>query len=362
MPSEGSSPSNWLINSAAFIVVIAGMRASETLLVPFLLAIFIAIVSAPPIFYLRRRRIPMPIALLIVISGVVLFLLAVAALIGTSLDNFSRALPGYQAQLRGNTADLVSWMAAHGIEVPSKRILSYFDPGAAMNLAGGMLSGLGGALKNVFLILLTVIFILLEGSGFPHKLRAAFGPNASFSQFNKFRITVNRYLAIKTIISLATGLTVLVWLVILGVDYPFLWGLLAFMLNYIPTIGSIIAAVPPVLLALIQLGPGTAGLTAAGYLVVNVVTGNVIEPRFMGRSLGLSTLVVFVSLVFWGWVLGPVGMILSVPLTMTIKIALDSNKDTRWIAVFLGPDVSSASGTAFPAEPDLTDTGPTPDR
>jgi AI-2 transport protein TqsA len=339
MSTETAPPSNWLINLAAFIVVIAGMRAAETLLVPFLLAIFISIVSAPVIFYLRRLRIPLSVAMLIVISGVILFLLAMAALIGTSLDSFSRSLPGYQEQLRETITALASWMTARGIEIHSERILSYFDPGAAMNLVAGLLSGLGGVLRNIFLILLTVIFILLEGSGFPDKLRAAFGPNTSFSHFNKFRITVNRYLAIKTVISLATGVTVAAWLILLGVNNPLLWGLLAFLLNYIPTIGSIIAAVPPVLLALIQLGPGTAGLVAAGYLVVNIVTGNVIEPRFMGRSLGLSTLVVFVSLVFWGWVLGPVGMILSVPLTMTIKIALDSNKETRWIAIFLGPDV-----------------------
>ena len=121
-----------------------------------------------------------------------------------------------------------------------------------------------------------------------------------------------------------------------------LWGTLAFLLNYVPNIGSIIAAIPALLLALVQLGPGAVLWSAIGYLVVNNLVGNVIEPRFMGRGLGLSTLVVFLSLVFWGWVLGPVGMFLSVPLTMTLKIALDSSEETRWIAILLGPEVDEA--------------------
>lgn len=124
-----------------------------------------------------------------------------------------------------------------------------------------------------------------------------------------------------------------------GIDYALLWGVLAFLLNFVPNIGSIIAAVPAVLLALIQLGPFSALMTAMGYLIANMVMGNIIEPRYMGKGLGLSTLVVFLSLVFWGWVLGPVGMLLSVPLTMLMKIALESSDETRWLAILMGPDI-----------------------
>jgi predicted PurR-regulated permease PerM len=148
-------------------------------------------------------------------------------------------------------------------------------------------------------------------------------------------------MAIKTLVSLATGILVAIWLTVIGVDYALLWGLLTFALNYVPNIGSIIAAVPAVLLAIIQLGFMRAGAAAAGYVVINLLMGSVIEPRFMGRGLGLSTLVVFLSLIFWGWVLGPVGMLLSVPLTITAKIALDSRDETRWIAVLLGPEIIS---------------------
>ena len=144
---------------------------------------------------------------------------------------------------------------------------------------------------------------------------------------------------------MAPGVAVWLWLWLLGVDYPILWSLLAFLLNYVPNIGSIIAAVPAVLLALVQLGPGSALWAAAGYLATNVVFGNILEPRFMGRGVGLSPLVVFLSLIFWGWVLGPVGMFLSVPLTITAKIALAASDDTRWAAVLLGTGEEAVSGS-----------------
>jgi predicted PurR-regulated permease PerM len=204
-------------------------------------------------------------------------------------------------------------------------------------MAATTFSRLSGILTNSFMILLTVIFLLLEASGLPPKLHAALNdPEGSLARFDKMSESVNRYIAIKTLTSVATGIAIGLWLAITGVDYPFLWALLAFLLNYVPNIGSIIAAIPAVLLALVQFGIGTALITALGFVIVNIVIGSLIEPKFMGRGLGLSTLVVFLSLVFWGWVLGPVGMLLSVPLTMILKIALESNDDTRWIAIILG--------------------------
>jgi len=180
---------------------------------------------------------------------------------------------------------------------------------------------------------------LLEVSSFPQKLRAVLGdPKQVFPQFTHFANDMKRYMVIKTLISLATGILIAFWLFILGVDYPILWGFLAFLLNYIPNIGSIVAAIPAVVLAIIQLGFGSAVLVAAGYIVVNFVIGNVIEPRLMGRKLRLSTLVVFLSLIFWGGLLGLVGAILSVPLTMALKFAFESSESTRWIAVLLGSE------------------------
>lgn len=326
-----------LITIAAFVIVVAGMRAAQSLLVPFLLSIFIAIISGPLLFWFRRKRIPMGISLVFVIIGILGIGLLISVLVGTSLNDFSQALPLYQERLQEEIAPISSLLGKIGINLSDKMFLKYVDPGAAMRLASTMLAGLGNVLSNAFLIFLTVIFILLEAASFPAKLNSAFGSSKmSMKNIDNFTANINRYMVIKTWMSLATGVLVTIWLAILKVDYPILWGLLAFMLNYVPNIGSIISAVPAVLLAFIQLGMTTAILSAVGYIAFNVIIGNVIEPRFMGRGLGLSTLVVFLSLIFWGWVLGPVGMVLSIPLTMTLKIALASKEETVWISTLLG--------------------------
>ncbi|BCR06835.1 membrane protein [Desulfuromonas versatilis] len=337
-----------LLSAAAFVVVVAGMRAAQSMLVPFLLAAFLAVICSPPVFWLQRRRVPAPLAVTLVVLGILAVELVVAALVGTSVDDFYRNLPSYQARLKQEAATLIGWLGRLGIEPPDRSLAEQIDPGAAMRLVANMLSGLGGVLANTFLILLTVIFMLLEAAGFSAKLRAAFGDGPRiFASLGRFVEGLKRYLAIKTWVSLGTGAAVAGLLAILGIDFPILWGLLAFLLNYVPNIGSIIAAVPPVLLGYIQFGAGRALLAAAGFLLANVVFGNVIEPRFMGKGLGLSTLVVFVSLIFWGWVLGPVGMLLSVPLTMSVKIALETGEDTRWLAVLLGaPGEAHAEGSA----------------
>jgi AI-2 transport protein TqsA len=326
-----------LIVAASFVVIIAGMRAASSILVPFLLSIFIALICAPPLFWMKRQGVPNTLAVLSILVGIIVIVLLLAAFAGSSLNDFTKAMPVYEKRLTDMTTAVVAWLKNLGLEISGSVLTDYFNPGKAMKMAANTLAGVSGLLKNVFLILLTVIFILLETSGFPQKLHAALkDPEESMGRFKGFIESFNRYLALKTAFSLATGVFIGIWLAVLGVDFALLWGLLAFLLNFVPNIGSIIAAIPAILLALVQLGWGSALLTCLGYIVVNIVFGSILEPRFMGRRLGLSTLVVFLSLVFWGWVLGPVGMVLSVPLTMIVKLAMESSKDTRWIAVLLG--------------------------
>jgi predicted PurR-regulated permease PerM len=223
-------------------------------------------------------------------------------------------------------------------------LFEYVNPSATMRLVVGMLGGLGSALSNIILILLTVTFILLEASSFPIKLRAVLGdPEQAFPQFTRFVDDIKRYMIIKTGISLTAGILIVIWLSILGVDFPVLWGFLAFLLHYVPNVGSLIAAIPAIILAHVQLGIGRAVLTAAGYLAVNFLLGNVVEPRLMGRRLGLSTLVVFLSMIVWGSLLGLIGVVLCIPFTMTLKFACENNKSTQWIAVLLGSAVSAES-------------------
>ncbi len=335
-----ASASQILVTMAALIIVVAGMRAAVEILIPFLLAVFIAIISAPLLFWLQKKKIPTWLSLIIIIGVLLLALFLMGALLGSSINDFSTNLPSYEAKLSQQIDALISWIGKMGIDTSGLAVTEMLNPGSAMKIVGAALNSLSKVLTNGFLILMTVIFILLEASGMPLKLRRVLGdPEHSLAGFDSFINDVKQYMAIKTIVSLITGILVAAGLMVIGLDYAVLWAVLAFFLNYIPNIGSIIAAVPAVLLAIVQLGFLHAGLVALGYLVVNLVMGNIVEPRFMGKGLGLSTLVVFLSLIFWGWVLGPVGMLLSVPLTITAKIALDSREDTRWLSVLLGPAI-----------------------
>jgi AI-2 transport protein TqsA len=353
-----------LVTLAALVIVIAGLRAAESILVPFLLAAFISTIAATPLLWLQRRGAPTGVALIAVIGLIIVGGSALGALIGSSVREFTDAVPFYEERLRALGDQGLAVLADYGIEVSRDIVIGYFDPGFAMRMVGRTMSGLGGVLSNTVLILLTVIFILLEASSFPRKLRDVLAnPSSSLPRFRSFAETMNRYMAIKTTISLATGL--LVWLLntILGVDFAVLWGVLAFLLNYVPNIGSIIAAVPAVLLATVQIGITESLLLAAGYFGINTLMGNAIEPRYMGRGLGLSTLVVWLSLVFWGWALGPVGMLLSVPLTVTLRIALENQPSTHWIAVLLGPEdelesAPESAQAAAKAPADGEDEGP----
>jgi predicted PurR-regulated permease PerM len=337
----------FLITAAAFVIVVAGMQEAREILVPFLLSGFIAIIAAPALFFLTERRIPTALALLLVIGVIVAVGILLGILVGESVDDFSAQLPVYQERLNTQTGALLKWLSEYGISISEQAASKLVDPGKAMKMAAAGLNTLGSLLTNTFLILLTVIFILLEASSFPVKLKQVMAdPDQGLRSLNHFLENIKRYMAIKTLTSLATGILIAIWLWIVDVDYPLLWGVLAFLLNFVPNIGSLLAAIPALLLALIQLGISGTLWALLGYVVINNVIGAVIEPRFMGRGLGLSTLVVFLSLVFWGWVLGPVGMFLSVPLTMMVKIGLDSNEQTRWIAVLLGTEKNGVSDQA----------------
>ncbi|MBU3022503.1 AI-2E family transporter [Aestuariibacter sp. A3R04] len=321
---------------ACLVVVFAGIKAASAIMVPFFLSVFIAIACSPVINWATARRIPRWASITLVILLILVFGFLLAGLVGQSLTDFKENLPQYREKLDNEFAWVIDKLATFNIHVNRELFTQHFDPGMAMSVATNFLSGMGGALSNLFLILLTVIFMLFEADSMPSRLHTALAdPEMKMKHIDRFIQSVNSYLAIKTVVSLGTGLIIGVWLYVLGVDHFLLWGVLAFLLNYIPNIGSIIAAVPAVLIALVQYGVGTAGLVALGFVMVNTVMGNMVEPRLMGRGMGLSTLVVFLSLVFWGWLLGSVGMLLSVPLTMVVKIALESREESQWLAVLL---------------------------
>ncbi len=323
-----------LLSLACFIIIVAGLRAASSLIVPFLLAVFIAIICAPPLFWMQKKGVPKWLALVQMLGAVIGASVLFGLIAGRSVAQFTTNMPAYQQQLREQVVPVMNWLAAKGVTVPEE----YFQLGTAMQFAGTFLSGVTSMLANAFLILLTVVFILLEAANLPAKLRSALpGRGDPLAPFNGFMAGVNRYLVIKTAVSAGTGVAAFLLCLVMRVEYALLWGVLAFLLNFVPNIGSVIAAVPPVLLALVSLGLWPAAIVSIGYVVINVALGTILEPRLLGKGVGMSALVVFLSLVFWGWVLGPVGMVLSVPLTMVTKIALANSPETRWIAVLLGP-------------------------
>ena len=337
--TEQSQAVKFLVIAASFVIIVAGMKAAESIIVPFLLALFIAIIASPPYFWLQGKGLPKALSMLIVIFAFLFVISIIGLLIGTSINDFTSKLPLYETKLRSQMQGVIAWLTEAGILEKQINLNEMFNPSSVFKIVANTLNEVSGMFANGFLILLMIIFMLLEVASIPVKLRKMFNdPETSIKRVNSISENINRYIAIKTAISIGTGLFVTIFLIIVGVDYPVLWGVLAFALNFIPTIGSIIALIPAVLLTIVQLGFGDALIVLIGYLVINTIMGNILEPRLMGKGLGLSTLVVFISLIFWGWVLGPVGMLLSVPLTITIKIILDSSEETRWFAILLGPE------------------------
>ncbi|REK30268.1 MAG: AI-2E family transporter [Planctomycetota bacterium] len=405
-----------LVGAGMFVLMVAGMKAAQSLLVPVLLAGFLAVICWPPLKWLVDHHVPTLVALLIIVLAIASVGLAVGGLIGTSVNDFRGKLGQYEKDLRQEVAGALAWLEAKGIKVPEAikpqpqpppsdekppqdadepidvaatpedaqppdeieppveakqpDALDEFMAPPEFGLAGGgdrqndaradekkpggiglgfafrFVSDVAGTLlgyfSNAILILLLLVFMLLEAAGLSDKVTAIsqLSGSSDDEQQRTREITerIRHYVSLKTIISLLTGGLITVGLWIVGVDYFVMWGVLAFFFNFIPNIGSVIVAVPAVLFALLTAGWSAAIWSTVVYLAVNGVVGNIVEPRMMGRGLGLSTLVVFLSLIFWGWVLGPIGMLLSVPLTMIAKIALEASPETRWVAILLSSD------------------------
>ncbi len=327
--------------TAASVVILWGIYQAQSMLVIFLVAGFLASIGRVPVRWMEQRRIPSVLAVSIVLSAMVVLLLSLGVVVGMSLNKFSDTVPSYQARAQEMLLALKPLLETKGIVISDEVLLTYVNPGAVMSLTADVFTALSSGVSNILLILFIVVFILLEASSFPAKLRSVLGnPQAAFPELTKFFNDIKRYMVIKTLISLLAGTLAAIWLTILGVDFPILWGVLAFLLHFIPNVGFVLAALPPVLFALVQYGGTSAVLSAAGYLVIGMVFGNIVEPKIMGLRLGLSPLVVFVSVIVWGNLLGLVGALLCVPLTMIVRLGCDASDATRWIAVLLGPGIS----------------------
>ena len=324
---------------AAVILIIAGIMAAKDIVIPIILALFLSIICSQPILFLQKRKFPYSVALLIVLACLAFTVILLGGIVGNSISNFMVDLPIYEEKLREIFSIVIANINKTGTDITTEQVFKLIDPGQVLSFSALAAGEIGKVLSDSFLIVLIMIFMLLEVKILILKtalIEKIFGNSLEY--LNKIGKNIRHYLSIKTYVSIITGLLIWLWLFILGVEYAILWGLIAFLLNYIPNIGSLLAAIPTLLFSLIQLG--FEGMVWVGicYIVINTIMGNIVEPKVMGKGLGLSTLVVFLALILWGFILGPVGMFLSIPLTITIKIILEQYEKTRWIAVLLGTE------------------------
>jgi predicted PurR-regulated permease PerM len=327
---------------ASTVVVVAGLRAGRAILLPSALALFLAILSLPVMLWFQRKGVPGPIAIFLAVMADIAIFGAIVLLAAQSVADFQSQIPEYTATLQIRIDEIISSLEAR--EIPAREYVGGVVGAEAMTaLVQSLFGQVTVFFRSAFVVVFILVFMLAEAAIFPKKFRAVIGDyDGDLSRFSKITGEVFGYLIIKTVISLVTGITIGVWAWIMGLDFPILLGLIGFLLNYVPIVGSILAAIPGVILALVEHGTvGPAIIVAIGYLVINTIFGNLIEPHLQGRRLGISTLIVVLSLFFWAWAWGPVGALLAVPLTMVVKIVLENTEDLRWVAVLLDREAPS---------------------
>ncbi|MDF1604546.1 AI-2E family transporter [Nocardioides sp. YIM 152315] len=322
-----------LVGLAATVVVVAGMKASADILAPTFLALVLTILAHP----LRRWLddwMPSWAASLVCTVAIYALVLGLAMAVIVSVARFATLLPEYTDELERRIDDLTSWLTDVGVgQAEIDKVGSSFDLGQLGGFIGSLLSELMGLVSNLFFILALVLFMTMDGGSFPRQLeRARSARPAVVEALGDFAKGTRRYLAVSTVFGLIVAVFDTIALALLGVPAPFLWGLLAFITNYIPNIGFVIGLIPPAILALLEGGPGLMLAVIAVYCVLNVVIQSVIQPKVVGDAVGLSTTLSFVSLVFWAWVVGPLGALLAIPLTLFAKALLvDIDPATRWM-------------------------------
>ena len=333
----------YFLGAASLVVILAGVKLSAEVIVPFLLSLFIAIICSPLIKFMTNYRIPHWLAISLLFTLIVLIFFSLISLINSTVQELTLSIPKYKLLMAERLNDIKALAEKFNLpfNIDATKIPKQLDPSVIMNFVSGLLVNFSNVVSNAFVLILVVIFMLLEAPTAKRKFAIAFSKNDSEENVSERYLDrvlqgVIGYLAVKTTVSLLTGVLVWVLLEMANVQYAVLWATLSFLFNYIPNIGSILAAIPIIVQSLLLNGFSVGFVVTVGVIAINMVIGNVLEPKMIGKKLGLSTLVVFLSLLFWGWLLGTVGMLLSVPLTMALKIALESSLKTTRYAILLG--------------------------
>lgn len=325
-----------LLTIASAVVVLAGMRAASPVIGPVAIALLITIAWSPASKWLQRKGFPPMVASLTGILVGIVALGLLVLLVWSSLDQLQNNLPKYEprvAELRETVNGLLSRLPFETANLLDSESL---QPQAILGYALRFLGGLTSTVGNLAILVLIMAFLMIEGVRYPEKLRVAFRTSvASTDRLDKFVKSMRSYVVLNTVFGLMAGAANTILLLFVGVDLALLWGVLSFLLSFLPNIGFVLALGPPAALALLQFGIARALIVVGGFVVINFVIDNVIKPRFFGGSLDISPAVVVVSLVFWGWLLGPVGALLAVPLSISVRLLVESHDESRWIGYVL---------------------------
>lgn len=332
-----SPPARIAIVGAAVVIVLAGLQAAASIVSPLLVAVFFAMITAPIMTWLTRRGVPPVLAAGTVVVGLIGVLVGMIAFLGAALTGFVRSLPQYQARLDEQLAVTQSILDEYGITPGGTQIGDYIDQGFIVQQVAGLAREVGSIAVDIFVILVGIGFLLLEAPRIAAVTRRHLGaespPYRHLAQSGRLLI---EYVVVRTKVNLITGIGTALFLTVLGVDFALLWGFIAFVLSFVPYIGLAAAAIPPTLLALIEFGPAGAVAVIAVVALIDAAAENLVLPRMAGRDLNLSPFVVLFSVVFWGVIFGAVGVLLAIPLTIAVKLFLESWDETRWIGEMMG--------------------------
>lgn len=321
---------------AAFVVIVAGLKLASQVVAMILMSLFLSSIFLAIYKFLLRFKIPKIGAYGIIFLIIFCIFMLFFYIFSTSLSSFIANLPQYENSLKTTIFMLLEKLHDYDIYIEKEQILEAINFGALFRVSTDMIGNVGSILSKTFLVFIAVAFILSESDNFLKKFEKIFGQGSQkMRDFRKFSDSIQRYFIIKTFTSLITGLLIFLMLSFYKIEYPLLWGVVGFLFNFVPFFGSIVASVPGIIFALFK-GDLTIFLSVSLlYLAINVTISNIVEPKIMGDGLGLSVSLIFFSLIFWGYILGVAGMFLAVPITMTIKMASDSMKSTKWLGLIL---------------------------
>jgi predicted PurR-regulated permease PerM len=331
-----------LLGAASAVVVVAGVRAAAWLLAPTLLALVIVVVASPVHRWLRRHGFPAWLATTALVTLVYGVFLVFATVGVASLLRLAALLPRYTERVRALAADAADTLHAWGV-APERlgEVARSVDPGKVLSSMGALLGSVTAVTTSIVFLLALLLFFSVETSGIDGRLDAVASDRPQIRRaLDGFAAKTRRFLVVTTVFGLIVAVLDTIALIWMGIPLAILWGLLSFVTNYIPSIGFILGVVPPALLALLSGGWGTTLAVIVVYGTINFVLQSLVQPRYVGDAVGLSTVLTFVSLVFWAWVLGPLGALLAVPATLLVMAVLvDVDPRARWAAaMFSSPE------------------------